>query len=63
MVSLVYSVTPRVIEHKHEAHVIVLINKMGESYKNTKFEDMENVTDIFSQAVSFPDLISFCLFL
>lgn len=45
VVSLVHSVTPAVIGHKHGAHVIELISKMGVSYKNTKFRDMENVTD------------------
>lgn len=45
VVSLVHSVTPWIIGHKHEAHVIVLISKMGVSYKNTKFGDMGNVTD------------------
>lgn len=45
MVSLAHGVTPRVIGHKHEAHVIVLIRKMGVSSTNTKFGDMENVTD------------------
>lgn len=44
VVSLVYSVTSRVIGHKHEAHVIVLVSKMGVSYKNIKFGNMENVT-------------------
>ena len=44
-ISLVLGVTPGVIGHKHEARVKVLISKMGVSYKNTKFGDMENVTD------------------
>lgn len=43
MVSLVHSVTPRVIGHKHQAHVIVLISKMkmDVKYKNIKFGGME----------------------
>lgn len=45
VLSLVHSVTPRVIGHKHEGRVRVLISEMGVSYKNTKFGDMENVTD------------------
>lgn len=44
-VSHTHSVTPRVIGHKHEPHVIVLISNMGVNYKNIKFGDMENLTD------------------
>lgn len=63
MVSLVYSVIPRVIGHKHEGHVRVLISKMGVSdYKNTKFGDMENVTDCPAQGRRLSFLFSFCLF-
>lgn len=63
VVSLVYSVIPRVIGHKHEGHVRVLISKMGVSdYKNTKFGDMENVTDCPAQGRRLSFLFSFCLF-
>lgn len=57
VVSVLHSVTAKGIGHEHKAHVIVLISKMGVSYRNTKFGDMENVT-VLPQEGSFRILFS-----